>query len=181
MFYDAKAIANYFLQRAEDHPETPLSPMKLQKLVYYAHGWWLALTDQPLINEQVEAWKFGPVIPSLYRAFRRYGNAPITDYARSSVDRGSVAGDGFYEPEWSIPAIDDRPEDAARVRQVLDRIWEIYGKYTAIQLSNATHQPGTPWHQVYTEYQGDLPRGTDIPADTIKRHFRSLAKPTGPA
>ena len=73
MPYDPKAIANYFLDLARAQ-EKALTPLKIQKLVYFANGWHLAIKGVPLINEQVEAWRFGPVIPSLYTHFERMGN-----------------------------------------------------------------------------------------------------------
>jgi len=52
--------------------------MQLIKLVYIAHGWTLGLYNQPLIGKQVEAWTYGPVIPSVYHDFKHYGRDPIT-------------------------------------------------------------------------------------------------------
>ncbi len=176
MPYNPEAIANYFWNLAEAKGEK-LSPMKVQKLVYYAHGWCLALTDQPLIDEQIEAWKFGPVIPSLYRALRHYGNAPITAPLSYSVPKGKFRRNRETEYQEVIPALDDQPEEAEEIRKLLDRVWEIYGKYSAVQLSNATHKEGTPWHQVFEEYQGEIPRRTDIPSAIIKAYFRTLAHP----
>ena len=180
MPFNPEAIANYFWDLAEAKGEK-LSPMKVQKLVYYAHGWCLALTDQPLINEQIEAWKFGPVIPSLYRALRHYGNAPITAPVSHWVPQGRSREKGETEYREVIPCVDDRPEDAAETRKLLDRVWEIYGKYSAVQLSNATHEEGTPWHQVFEEYQGEIPRRTDIPSAIIKAYFQTLALPKASA
>src|SRR5215510_7158653 len=74
--YDSKAAANWFLDLGQ-----PLTPMKLQKLVYFAHGWSLALTGVPLIKDAVEAWRYGPVIPALYHEFKHNGARPITDRA----------------------------------------------------------------------------------------------------
>lgn len=53
MTVEALAIANEFIDLAAEREEQ-LTPMKLQKLVYYAHGWWLGLTSQPL------AWRGNP-------------------------------------------------------------------------------------------------------------------------
>ena len=64
--YSSKAVANSFLDIAEAGNVNDISPMKLQKLVYYAHAWHLAFLGQPLIREEVQAWKFGPVIPDVY-------------------------------------------------------------------------------------------------------------------
>src|SRR4051812_39910789 len=80
MPYPAAAIANEFLRLAKED-KAQISPLKLQKLVYFAHGWYLALAGKPLIEERVQAWQFGPVIPTLYREFKRYGNSPIASPA----------------------------------------------------------------------------------------------------
>ena len=61
--------------------------MKVQKLVYYAHGWHLGLADAPLIGELVEAWRWGPVIRSLYAALAEFGNQPILTTLKDMVPR----------------------------------------------------------------------------------------------
>src|SRR3977135_2921517 len=81
MSFDAKAVANFFLDLAKAEGQ-PLTPMKLQKLVYYPHGWRLGIVGKALLNEQIEAWEFGPVIPSLYHEFKEFGDQPITRKAR---------------------------------------------------------------------------------------------------
>ena len=52
--------------------------MQVIKLVYIAHGWHLAIYDVPLVDDYVQAWQYGPVIPPLYYAFKRFGSGPIT-------------------------------------------------------------------------------------------------------
>lgn len=74
------AVANYFLDKAREDG-VDLSPMKLQKLIYFAHGWHLAIYGEPLIDESVEAWAWGPVISSIYHDFKKYGRDPITSPA----------------------------------------------------------------------------------------------------
>ena len=73
----ALEIANYFIEKSLDSG-VDLTPMKLNKLVYIAHGWYLGLSDRPLIGEAAQAWKYGPVIPSIYHRFKAYGGAQIT-------------------------------------------------------------------------------------------------------
>ena len=75
MPYKPKDIADYFLLKGAD--DANMTPMKLIKLVYIAHGWSLGLYNKTLINEQPQAWKFGPVIPSLYDEFKEFGNKKI--------------------------------------------------------------------------------------------------------
>jgi uncharacterized phage-associated protein len=178
MLYDPKAIANYFLRVAQDHGQ-PLSPMKIQKLVYFANGWHLAIKDSPLINEQVEAWPYGPVIPSLYRAFRRFGDQPITALASRPVSGVDSLGENTYRK--MAPRIDDVPEQAEFTQAFLNRIWDLYGHYTAVQLSNETHRSGTPWDTICKKYNGAIPKRTDIPAEVMKSYFQALARPTATA
>lgn len=165
MPFEAKAVANLFLDLAAGDQMT-LTPMKIQKLVYFAHGWHLALTGSDLLDEQVEAWDYGPVIPTLYRAFRQYGNQPIADKAAEWKPK---QGGGARLVEPTIP--DDTP-DGAYARSVIGRVWAIYGPYTGIQLSNMTHEPGTPWTTTVADYAGKPPKGTDIPRQTILDWFR---------
>src|SRR5271157_4349946 len=73
---DARAVANYFLDLAKKE-NRPIDPMGIQKFVYFAHGWNLAMYGRPLIIQDVEAWDYGPVIRDLYQDFKRFGNGPI--------------------------------------------------------------------------------------------------------
>jgi uncharacterized phage-associated protein len=157
MAYPAKAVANKFIEIAKAKDST-ITPMKLQKLVYFAHGWYLSLTNgQPLIDEKIEAWRYGPVVPSLYHEFKSHGNHPIGEYAT----------DFKIEPEFCIitPKL---PEDKS-LSAFMEKIWDVYGKFTAIQLSNLTHQSLTPWDKVWVN--GGVPKGTDIDDSIIKEYF----------
>lgn len=142
------AIANYFIRKAAEEG-VPLSPMKLIKLVYIAHGWHLAITGKPLIREPIEAWKYGPVIESLYHAFKRYGNANLP-----------------LSAEVPNAAIKDDPD----LKKLLDKVWDSYSKYTAAQLSTLTHRPGTPWKTVYDP----VSFYTVISDDVIEKHYKEI-------
>ena len=174
MPYNARAIANYFLERARREGKS-LDQMKIQNLVYLANGWHLAIKGEPLIDEQVEAWGYGPVIPSVRDAFLQYGDQPIDVPASYFVPRAGA--NKFDAIEEVVPTIDmANPPDLDFVRALLDRVWNVYGKYTGIQLSNMTHEPGTPWDQVNTKYGGEIPKRTDIPVELMRDHFRGLAR-----
>jgi uncharacterized phage-associated protein len=58
-----------------------MTPLKIQKLVYFLHGWHLAVRADPAIGESFEAWPYGPVLSSLYQQFKGFGRSPITTYA----------------------------------------------------------------------------------------------------
>ncbi|MBS4050385.1 Panacea domain-containing protein [Methylomonas rivi] len=158
MTYQTKAIANKFIDLAKEGG-SPLSPMKLQKLVYFAHGWFLSLSKgQPLIDEKIEAWRYGPVVPSLYHEFKSLGSKTIRDYA-TDMDK---------DFEIVTPHLPDDESLSAFIK----KIWEVYGKYDGIQLSNITHKPDTPWAKVWGE--NGVPKNTDIPDSDIKEYFDKI-------
>jgi uncharacterized phage-associated protein len=155
---NALAVANYFLEKGWKQG-IPISPLKLQKLVYFAHGWWLGLTGRPLIDAPILAWTYGPVIPELYDEFRRFGSDPI-------VDRATVVNTNLQLEPASLT-----PEQRAELTPLLDKIWETYGKYSAIQLSNMTHQAGTPWAKVRQLSDQSSRYQTEIPNELIRENF----------
>lgn len=155
--YHPLQISNYFINKSfEDGVQ--ITPMKVLKLTYIAHGWYLALTDHPLINEQTEAWKYGPVVRSVYDAFKRYGKGDINQLAF-----------GFGSSVTLKPIKDNK-----QVTDLLDDIWRIYGRLSGTQLSNLTHQPGTPWDITWNNNGGSLKRGAIIPNKLIRKHYKSL-------
>jgi len=147
--HDSRTVANRFLELAR-LDKLPISPMKLLKLVYIAHGWNLGLYGRPLIKDRVEAWKYGPVIPKLYNAVR--------DFKSSPVDKPLSAP---WNEKLSTNEID-------LVNQVYDR----YGKKSALDLSTLTHQAGSPWEYMYDPEEF----GTLIPMDLIQSYYERLAK-----
>jgi uncharacterized phage-associated protein len=166
MPFDSKAIANYFLDCAGQSGQK-LDPMQLQKLVYFAHGWHLATSDEPLIDEMVEAWRYGPVIPSLYHEFKSFGKNPITRKASNL----KLVDEQKWDYIFVEPSIDDVSQTST-TRKLLDLIWNGYGKLTGIQLSNLTHKPGSPWYVTWQQAHGR--KNVDIPDELIREYFTSL-------
>lgn len=163
--HDARAIANYFLDLAA-RDGVPVDPLKIQKLVYIAHGWHLAITGGPLIYQTVMAWKYGPVIRDLYRAFREYGGRAIDGRATEPPDWEHTTEPRPYSAELS-------PESQA----VLDRTWQVYGRNTGVELSSLTHDFGTPWDQVAGKLRPSEIRDVMIPDGMIQKHYLQLARP----
>jgi uncharacterized phage-associated protein len=158
------AVANYFIQKSFE-TGVVLTPMKLVKLVYIAHGWYLGLTGEPLLSEQVQAWQYGPVVKSVYDEFKAYGSQPITSYGYAP------RGDGEYG--LYVPIVSD-----GKIKKFLDKVWDVYKGYTAIQLSSLTHQQNTPWDQVYNKMGGKYNKFAVIRDDIIKDHYKTKIKPT---
>ncbi|MFZ0770469.1 MAG: type II toxin-antitoxin system antitoxin SocA domain-containing protein [Candidatus Sulfotelmatobacter sp.] len=164
MPYTSQQVANEFLELAKRDGQQ-LTPMQLQKLVYFAYGWYLAITGERLLDERVEAWQWGPVIPSLYSQFKQYGSGPITE----------PAGEFYFEDRKltfrPYRLRSNNPEKDAVALQVIARVWKLYGKYSASQLSSMTHAENSPWSLTPDKEE----RGTDIPDDIIKTYFQKLA------
>lgn len=161
----AVAVANYLLSLSSAEG-IDLTPMKLQKLVYIAHGWHLALRGDPLVtDEYAEAWDYGPVFPSVYYEFRRFGRNPVDGPAADVVlfDDGST--------EFITPTIEDAEP---LTREVVDRVWQVYKEFDGLQLSDMTHATGTPWYETRLRAKGF--RNTAIPNDLIEDHYSELAR-----
>jgi uncharacterized phage-associated protein len=141
----AKDIAEYFLASVDEDAGDSLSNLKVQKLCYYAQGFHLALTGNPLFPEEIQAWEHGPVIPSLYREYKQYGAAPIPRPDDFDPDR--------IEP---------------KVRELLDEVYTVYGQFSATKLRNLTHAE-TPWTDAYS-----VGPSTAITHSSLREFFQTL-------
>lgn len=148
-------IANYFIKKSHS-TGTELTPMKLIKLIYISHGWHLGLFSNGLIDEAVRAWKYGPVIDTIYQEFKFFGNGQITELHRD------IRAGGY-------PSVDPG------IIPFLDKIWEVYGNYTGIELSTMTHEKGTPWDITWNERGGSNRSGAIIANDLIQDYYKKKA------
>jgi uncharacterized phage-associated protein len=168
MAYQSRVIANELLTLAEI--AGPITHMKLQKLVYISHGWYLVVTHgKPMVSELPEAWQYGPVFPRLYSSFKQYGSKKITDLYRPLVkDSSDPIGWAYGEP----PRL---PKDQFVEHKVICMVWNSYRKFTGVQLSALTHESGTPWSQTWERSISESVRDMDIPNDLTHRHYEGLA------
>jgi uncharacterized phage-associated protein len=155
------AIANEFLRRAGDGG---LTQMQLQKLVYFAHGWSLALRNQPLTSDELQAWNYGPVYPDLYDHTKYFGKGPITRQITPDDDEAVrfFTRSGRADPYKATLTADEK--------SLLDAVWSRYGRLSGVRLSALTHQPGTPWFETFK-----LGRNTRFDDTIIKTHYDELA------
>lgn len=155
MPHPALSVANTTLSLAWGHQDK-ITPLKLQKFIYISHGFSLALTGDPLVEEKVFAWEYGPVIPEIYQEFKRFGKRPIDESATV-----------LYEGE---PHIIPQPKDDL-TKVILEGMWIIYGDKSGYQLANLTHEPDTPWDQTWDGGKG---KGRVISNDLIKEYYRTM-------
>lgn len=165
--YRPNLIANFFIKKSLD-TGIPVNPMKLIKLVYISHGWYLALTDEDLINEGVQAWKYGAVIPSVYHKFKIYGNEKVNATAQYDTPPWSTSpfDKGLDLPDLSILSDSDK--------KFLNKMWEVYGKFDGIELSRLTLQKDAPWDNIWNKQDGKNQKNAIIPNNLIKEYFSSL-------
>jgi uncharacterized phage-associated protein len=122
-----------------------MSPLKLQKILFFAQGWHLGIYGKPLFDDPVLAWKFGPVVQDVYATFRHFGdqNIAMTDWHCST---GAQVTD---------------PEDKA----FLDRIFAEYAVESASDLVERTHNTD-PWLDAWGS-----PLSRVIPLPAMERYF----------
>jgi len=139
----AQIIADDVLKLAK-RKGLSLTPMQLMKLVYISYGWYLAMHNAKLFNDRIEAWKYGPVIPNLYHATKRFGG--------DLIPQNLIADSALSFPQ---------------LEEFLGSVVDNYGAYSGIALSNLTHREGTPWQRAY------LPNvlGIEIPDKYIRDHY----------
>lgn len=85
MAYSAMQVANAFIQKAIDGKIPALTPMKLQKLMFFAQSWYIKNFKARLIDDNFMRWPYGPVIPSVYYEFQANGGNEITSLAKTHL------------------------------------------------------------------------------------------------
>lgn len=133
----AKYIINYCYSK-----KLPISNLKLQKLLYFVQAQFLVKKDYPCFPEEIEAWDFGPVVPEIYRIYKKYGSSNLPksqDFILESVSEN----------------------DRILINSIIDKC----ALYSATQLVTITHNQ-TPWLRAYQPYQSNI-----ITKQSIKDYF----------
>ena len=138
-------IADYLLCVARERGDA-LTNLKLQKLLYYAQAWHLALHNRALFDEDFQAWVHGPVLPSQYRRFRAESWMPISEAV-------------------------EKPNLSVDIQNFLNEILDVFGVDTAIALEQMTHRE-RPW----LEARGGLAPDVSSTACISKRVMRDYYK-----
>lgn len=156
--YDARAIANFFIDRASQKAR-PVTAMTLLKVLYFAHAWHLAKHGKPLVGQPFEAWRYGPVNRVVYEQLKAMGSRPI----ESKVKSFDALNCSFSETPYSFDA------DTAKF---LSDIFDYYSQFHPFSLSELTHEKGSPWDIVWTEAETRAVPGMVIPDALIIKWFR---------
>jgi uncharacterized phage-associated protein len=145
----ARDVARYFLSRAIPNGE-PISPLKMQKLVYYAYCWVLVNDNKRLFTEPIEAWVNGPVVKSLYNELKDFGADPIPE---------SWLGNNFRSDFFS-----------PKVTRTLTEVYNNYVPLTAFSLVVMTHAE-KPWQQARGNLKPTEPSSRPISDELILEEF----------
>jgi len=149
--YNALDVANAFLATAQKEGRS-LTNLQLQKLVYIAYGYFAGLMNDSLFPDDIEAWDYGPVIPTLYHHLKKYGVGAVTEPLPS---HNKINGGG------------------AEVK-VVEGVWDSYKKYSPIELADLTHKDGTPWKTIREKTKGR--KHVSIPFALIREHYEKLIR-----
>lgn len=118
-----KRIENVDYEDSEHEDVEYITNLKLQKLLYYAQGSYLAMFDEPLFEESIEAWRHGPVVPQVYHKYKHFGS------------------NGINEPDEDYNTNFDM-----KTESLLREVYDTFGIYSAWKLRDMTHQE-TPWKE----------------------------------
>lgn len=163
---DAIAIANYFIDKnnKDTNAPYPLTLLRLVKYVYIAYGFAMAVLDKVIIDKRfdvVEAWKYGPVIPSVYHSFKHNGNNQIKHKSIIAISEDKNGKLCFIEPK-----VEDKD-----ICMLLDFVWKRYRAKSTAELVDLLHKDNTPWAYCYKESQN-----IEIPDEMTKMYYKSIVK-----
>ncbi len=144
---NATDVARYFLHLSSLN-NIKVTPLKLQKLVYFAQAWHLAIKEKELFKDKIEAWTHGPVVPSLYQEYKSYGFGTITPLHDIDSDK--------YKDEEE---------------ETFNLVWELYGEMDGKALENITHSED-PWIKAREGLSLNDPSNNEITTVSLKDYFK---------
>lgn len=111
---------------------SPISNLQLQKILYNIQKKYIEKNNSALFIEDIEAWKFGPVIPEAYRQYSIYGAMPIIETDSSLICE--------FQQNYNLGHKDI---------ELIDYVIEENRKKDVWLLVDETHKPKGAWDRVY--------------------------------
>lgn len=163
MLYSPASIANGLLNEAF-REGARISAMKLHKLVYFVHGFALAGIEEEAyrLNEEFEAWPFGPILPSLFHELRLRGGNPITKFLN-----------GFNMRTLLPYATPDPVPTEPALQGIVEMVWQKFAPLSERHLSLITNGPNMPWSKIMHDGQGPM-RFYRIDDASIMKAFQDI-------
>lgn len=142
-------VIAYVFEKLEE-----VTPLMLQKLLYFIQGVYFALYGKPIFEEDCRAWVHGPVYPEVYELFRDFKYNPIDD-ARFALLEGTV--DVLTEEE----------------KNVIDLVVNTFGMYSGKVLERITHNED-PWKEARKGYGDSIPSSEILPKNRIMKYYVAI-------
>lgn len=133
---DVFPVVNSLLWLGYKEKVDDMNSLKLQKMLYFLHAWYLAITNEVLIDQPFIKGKYGPVIPQLVEELKKYGSEPIDDYILQ-WDNDNFKFAPFFVNLQSKP----------QFHNILEQVWNTYYPLTSLQLSSLASCDNSPWHK----------------------------------
>lgn len=147
-------VIAYVFEKLEE-----VTPLMLQKLLYFIQGVYSALYGRPLFAEDCRAWVHGPVYPEVYDLFRDFKYNPIDD-ARFALLEGT-----------SDVLTDDE-------KKSIDLVVNTFGMYGGKVLEKITHNEN-PWREARKGYGYSIPSNELLPKESIMKYYMAVNKMYG--
>ena len=158
--YSALDVARYVVNYANDN-DMIVSNLKLQKILYFVQLQFLINNaKRPCFDDDIEAWAFGPVVPEVYREFKRYGSLsipPVTEYYDLS--------NGY----WNLEKKTYKTKIAEPDQRVINSVVNICNNHSASDLVSITHRQ-SPWMDAYGKKNPIISKESMI--DFIDKHIK---------
>lgn len=169
-------VANWLLDKAEEEGSAHgkfLTQIQLNKLAYFAYGFYAGDSGKKMFQNDIEAWKHGPVVPTLYHEFKRFRYSPITKKENGRSYFFDEVNDTSITPSLTKEDI----EDKENILDALNFTWAILGNSTSGQLIEISHDESGPWCETIRRkgYScDDPPYGLAIPFEKIEKYFKKI-------
>ena len=154
---DSLAIAERILKTLITNKVQSITHLKLQKLIYYCQAWSLVFYERRLFQENIEAWVHGPVVPSVYHFYKRYGYSDISvnskDADESYLDRQAI--------------------------EVINIVCNVYGQFTPKYLEYLTHSE-FPWKNARSGLMPSKKSNRSISLSDMKEYYSTFASKKHP-
>ena len=131
-----------------------VTPLALQKILYFIQGLFFSKYGTPLFNNDCEAWVHGPVYAEIYDMFSNFRYDPIDD-PRFELLKGKSVN------------LDEKE------REVVDLVVNTFGIYGGKTLERITHKE-KPWKDAREGYSENEPSNEEISKESIKEYFVSV-------
>ena len=157
--YSAMKVARYIIAH-EKGCRRSVTNLRLQKLLYFVQAQFLVERNEPCFDAEIEAWDFGPVVPSVYREFKVFG--------ANEIPRIDFYYDMNYNSDTFLDKIEVTTENFDnQERIIIEKVIDAFGRLSANELVRLTHAQD-PWKNAYKKNKNET-----IENESIKEYFKA--------